>query len=245
MLNVVNGVICKGSKIIITPSLQKKTVKHCHKAHQGMSKTKSYARSFCWFPGIDSTIEQKIKSCRQCQAVQDANLEQPIKPRLLPEGPWQQVEVDFQGPYPTGQYVFVMIDRYSRWPEIKILRRAPDAKMTTRAMEEIFRNKGVPELCQSDNGPPFQSKEMLEFSTKYGYKHTHITPEWPRANGMVERFNRSMKEAIQAAHLEGKGIQEATDEFLEMYRASPHTATGISPFEAMHGGRKMKCRFHS
>jgi hypothetical protein len=68
-----------------------------------MTKTKSYARSFCWFPGIDAMIEQKVKN--QCQAVQDTNLEQPIKPRLLPDGPWQQVEMDFQGPYPKGQYV--------------------------------------------------------------------------------------------------------------------------------------------
>ena len=27
-----------------------------------------------------------------------------------------------------------------------------------------------------------------------------------------------------------------------MYRATPHSATNVSPFEAMHGGRKMKLR---
>ena len=83
-------------------------------------------------------IEQKVKTCNQCQAIQDTNLEQPIKPRLLPDGPWQQVEMDFQGPYPNGQYVFAMVDRYSRWPEIKIMRRAPDSKMTIAEMDDIF-----------------------------------------------------------------------------------------------------------
>jgi len=112
--------------------------------------------------------------------------------------------------------------------------------MTCDALEEIFRNKGVPEICQSDNGSPFQSEEMQDFSRRHGYRHIHITPEWPRANGMIERFNRSMKEAVQAAHLEGKSIQEAADQFVAMYRATPHTATGVSPFEAMHGGRRMK-----
>ena len=112
--------------------------------------------------------------------------------------------------------------------------------MTCDALEDIFKDKGVPEICQSDNGSPFQSQEMLDFSRKHGYRHVHITPEWPRANGMIERFNRSMKEAVQAAHLEGKSIKEAADEFVAMYRATPHTATGVSPFEAMHGGRRMK-----
>ena len=31
-----------------------------------------------------------------------------------------------------------------------------------------------------------------------------------------------------------------SNDFVEIYRATPHTATNVSPFEAMHGGRKMK-----
>ena len=133
-----------------------------------------------------------------------------------------------------------MIDRYTRWPEVKILRKTPDSKMTIKAMKDIFTNKGVPEICQADNGSPFQSREMADFAHRTGFEIKHVTPEWPRANGMVERFNRSMKEAIQAAHLEGRTIREAAEEFVEVYRATPHSATNISPYEAMHGGRPMK-----
>ena len=205
-----------------------------------MTKAKSLARSFCWFPGMDAAIEKRIGRCVTCQSVQDKNLAQPTKPHELPEGPWQILEMDFQGPYPNGEYVFVMVDRYSRWPECKVLKRAPDAKTTCRVIRDIVRSHGCPEVVQSDNGPPFQSKEMSEFARNMGYRHKHITPEWPKANGMVERFNRSMKEAVQAGYLEGKGLQEAVDDFVEVYRATPHSATSVSPFEAMHGGRKMK-----
>ena len=168
-LSIIDEVICKGNKIVIPPVLQRKAVKLCHRAHQGISKTKAYARTFCWFPGIDHQIEQKVRKCPQCQAVQDADLGQPIKPRELPEGPWQQIEMDFQGPYPTGQYILAAIDRYTRWPEIKIVNRAPNSKMTCDALEDIFKDKGVPEICQSDNGSPFQSQEMLEFSRRHCY----------------------------------------------------------------------------
>ena len=239
-LSWVGGVFCKNNKIIIPPSLQKRVVRLCHQTHQGMSKTKAFARACCWFPGLDAMIEQKVKACLQCQAVQDTRTEQPVKPRALPDRPWQQVEMDFQGPYPNGQYIFVMVDRYSRWPEIKILGRAPNAKTTISAIDRIFQRQGVPEECQSDNGPPFQSSDMANYAQQRGYQHKHITPEWPRANGMVERFNRSMKEALQAANLEGKTLSTAAHEFVERYRATPHSATEISPFEAMHGGRKMK-----
>ena len=133
-LSVIQGVICKGQKVFVPPSLQKRVVKLCHKAHQGMAKAKAFARSFCWFSGIDEAIERKVKTCLQCQAVQEGPGEQPIKPNELPSGPWQQVEMDFQGPYPAGEYIFVMIDRYTRWPEAKIMGKAPTAGMTMKAM---------------------------------------------------------------------------------------------------------------
>ena len=239
-LTIIDGMICKNKKILIPPSLQKRAIRLSHRMHQGISKTKAFARSFCWFPGIDQMIENKIRTCLQCQLVQDTTTEKPIKPRILPEGPWQQVEMDFQGPYPNGQYIFVMMDRYARWPEIKVMTKAPNAEMTIKAMEEIFQRNGVPMICQSDNGSPFQSAEMTTYANQKGYEPVHVTPEWPRANGMVERFNRSMKEALQAANLEGENFTKAVHQFAEMYRATPHSATNISPFEAMHGGRKMK-----
>ncbi|CAB4026070.1 putative protein K02A2.6-like protein [Paramuricea clavata] len=160
-LSAVNGVVCRGSRVVVPNALQKRVVELSHRAHQGISKAKHFLRTFCWFPGMDKAVEN------------------------------QYVEMDFQGPYPNGEYIFIMIDRYSRWSEMAWFRNAPNANTTIAAMEKIFTNKGVPAVCQSDNGSPFQSKEMEQFSQSSGYRHHHITPEWPRANGTVERFNRN------------------------------------------------------
>ena len=90
-----------------------------------------------------------------------------------------------------------------------------------------------------------QSQGMSDFAEKCGYYHHYVTPEWPRANGTVERFNRSMKESIgkQAGNLEGTSLpRESAQSFIhvQMYRSTPHTATGVSPHAAMHGGREMR-----
>ena len=239
-LSVIDGVICRGSRIVIPAALQKQAVELSHQAHQGTSKTKAFVRTFAWFPGIDAEVERQVSRCLPCQAVQEVANEQPIKPNELPTGPWQYVEMDFQGPYPNGEYIFVIMDRYSRWPEIDIFRSAPDAARTVKSLKSVFMNKGVPEVCQSDNGPPFQSHEMREFARRTGYHHKHITPEWPRANGTVERFNRTMKKAVQAAHIEGTKLRDAAQKFVGMYRATPHSATGKSPYAAMYGGRQMR-----
>ena len=181
-LSVVNGVVCRGSRVVVPIALQKRVVELSHRAHQGVSKAKHFLRTFCWFPGMDRAVENQVRGCLPCQAVQPAHNNQPIKPSELPTGPWQYVEMDFQGPYPNGEYIFIMIDRYSRWPEMAWFRNAPNANTTMAAMQRIFTNKGVPAVCQSDNGPPFQFAEMEQFAQSSGYHHHHITPEWPRAN---------------------------------------------------------------
>ena len=91
-------------------------------------------------------------------------------------------------------------------------------------MRSIFANKGVPAVCQSNNGSPFQSQEMADFAKHREYSHHHVTPEWPRAN-RVERFNRSMKTALQAANLEGTMLCDAAVFYTEL----PHRdAIGIT-----------------
>ena len=81
---------------------------------------------------------------------------------------------------------------------------------------------------------------MKNFSNLMGYTHKHITPLWPRANGTVERFNRAMKEAIQKGNIEKIPMREAVLQFLQSYRATPHRATGVSPYAAIYGGRQMR-----
>ena len=78
---------------------------------------------------------------------------------------------------------------------MKIVKKAPETKGTIEAMNMIFSGHGVPEVCQSDNGQPFRAKEIKMFTQKMEVMQSMLHL-W--ANGMVERFNRSMKEAIQA-----------------------------------------------
>ena len=62
-----------------------------------------------------------------------------------------------------------------------------------------------------------------------GVEHRHTTPLWPRANGEVERQNRTLLKAIRAAQAEGKNWREELNKFLLAYRSTPHSTTGKSP----------------
>lgn len=62
------------------------------------------------------------------------------------------------------------------------------------------------------------------------------------ANGLVERFNRVLGERFQATYFEGKSVPQALRDILVSYRSAPHRANGLTPFEVLHGGRRMRTR---
>ena len=91
----------------------------------------------------------------------------------LPDRPWQQVCIDFTGPFPSGHYLLVVYDEYSRFPEVEIL-TSTSANATIPKLDKIFATHGIPETVKSDNGPPFQSKEFQVFAKHLGFTHRKI-----------------------------------------------------------------------
>jgi len=92
--------------------------------------------------------------------------------------------MDFCGPFPNGDYLLVVSDDFSRFPEVEIL-RSTSAKAAIPHLESVFARQGIPEMVRTDNGATFNSKSLI-FATQLGFKHRRITPVWPRASGEAE-----------------------------------------------------------
>lgn len=205
-------------------------------------KTKQLIREKVWFPGIDKLVEDTVKACIPCQASYPGpNKSEPVSPTVLPSKPWSEVAVDFAGPFPSGQYLLVVVDEHSRFPEVEVV-HSISAKVVIPRLSSIFARQGYPSVVKSDNGPPFQGQEFTEFAATCGFKHRRITPLWPEANGTVERFMGTLNKFIRAAVTDNRDWRNELPSFLMHYRATPHSATQISPFEALTG-RKMNVGF--
>ncbi|XP_042146224.1 uncharacterized protein LOC121835794 [Ixodes scapularis] len=76
---------------------------------------------------------------------------------------------------------------------------------------------------------------QVKFLNQRGIKHCVSSVYYPQANGLVERFNRSLKDFIQVAVLEGRPLKEAVVDYLGVYRSTPHSTTGVSPAQLLHG----------
>ena len=235
-----SDIILRCNNIVIPRSLQQRTIDIAHEGHQGIIKTKRLLREKVWFPYIDRLVDNTVKSCLACLATVPEHVVEPLKMTDLPAHPWSEVSVDFTGPLPSGEYLLVVTDAYSRFPEVEII-KSTSFKSTVPKLDAIFARHGVPDILKSDNGPPFNSHEFGQFAAQLGFKHQKVTPLWPQANGGVERCMPMLKKVIRSAHIENKNWKQEMYKFLRNYRATPHSSTGVTPAEALFG-RKIKVK---
>ena len=88
-----------------------------HEAHPGITRMKRLARMFVWWPKLDNAIEDKVKSCHECQSNRSNPPLAPLQPWQWPSWPWARLHVDFAGPF-MGHMFLVLIDSHSKWLEV-------------------------------------------------------------------------------------------------------------------------------
>jgi transposase InsO family protein len=236
----VGQVIMRGSRIVIPKSLRREVLKLAHEGHQGITKTKLRLRQKVWWPKIDHDAEKLCRSCRGCQVVGPYSPPEPMQRVEPPTGPWQDLAIDLLGPLPNGENILVVVDYYSRYYEIAIM-RSTTARKVVEALAPMIARHGVPFSIKSDNGPQFVSGEFSEFLRTYGIEHRRSPPLWPQANGEVEAQNRSLVKTLKIAQIEGKDMREELTKFLMAYRSTPQITTGQSPAKLLFG-RELKTK---
>jgi len=77
----------------------------------------------------------------------------------MPEGSWDLVHKDFLRPVTTGKYFLVIIDRYSRFPEVERVKSTQGREVIPR-LDRVFSVHGIPREMKTDNGSPFNGAEF-------------------------------------------------------------------------------------
>ena len=87
---------------------------------------------------------------------------EPMKPEMLPEGPFQKVAIDFKRPFYGGYYALVFVDLYSRWREAYFV-KSTSFNAVEKHFLRYFATYGTPLKIKSDNEPPFNGEEFSNF----------------------------------------------------------------------------------
>ena len=112
-----------------------------------------------WFPNIDQQAEALIKNCIACKANAPVTRAEPLKMSELPKAPWHAVSADFYSPLPSGEYLLVIVDDYTRYPVVEVL-RSISANVVIPSMDNLFSMFGIPRVVKTDSGPPFNASQF-------------------------------------------------------------------------------------
>ncbi|XP_046973981.1 uncharacterized protein K02A2.6-like [Vanessa cardui] len=220
----------RANKLIIPKKLRNRVLEAAHQGHPGIVAMKTRLRTKIWWPKIDRDAENRVKACKGCTLVSAPNPPHPIKRRVLPVEPWIDVAIDFLGPLPSNDYLLVLVDYFSRYKEIKVMKNVTAAG-TINALKEIFSRLGYPVTLTCDNGNQFTSENFREFCKECGITINNTIPYFPQMNGEVERQNRDVLKRLRISQLEKKEWKDDLLEYMIMYNSTPHTTTGKTPAE--------------
>ncbi|XP_058042756.1 uncharacterized protein K02A2.6-like, partial [Ahaetulla prasina] len=197
---------------------------------------KGLARSYVWWPLMDTEIAERVGKCQACQESRPLPPSAPVREWEKPQGPWSRIHIDFAGPF-HGQTFLIVVDAFSKWLEV-ILMKSTTAEAVIATLRHLFATHGLPDTLVSDNGPQFTAAQFEEYLAEEGIRHALSAPFHPASNGLAERSVRSAKEAL--SRLKPGDWQTKIDFFLAIQHRTPSTATGKSPAELLMG-RKLRC----
>ena len=147
-----------------------------------------------------------MQFCKKCQTCARSKIQTharaPVTPIPVPLRRFDHVHVDIVGPLPPSSegwtHLFTMVDRTTRWCEVVPLSDTSSLTCANALFSGWICRFGVPSSITSDRGTQFSGSLWHNMCQVLGVNHSMTTAFHPQANGMVERFHRSLKNALRA-----------------------------------------------
>ena len=234
----------RAEQLVVPKQLREKVLALGHKIPWAghLSNTKSHERvaaRFYW-PGLYGEVLNYCKSCPECQLTSKRKTRPyPLQPLPVIEVPFTRIAMDIVGPLERTQtgyrYILVICDYATRYPEAFPLRKI-SARPIAQALLQLFSRVGIPQEVLTDQGTAFLSKTMQQVYGLLGIKGIRTTPYHPQTDGLVERYNQTLKGMLRKfVASNGKDWDRWLPFLLFAYREVPQASTGFSPFELLYG----------
>ena len=155
-LSLQDGCILWGQRVIVPEPGHMLVVEELHAGHHGISRMKSLARSFVWWPKLDADLEDRAKRCEICQVHLKVPAPAPLHPWEWTVTPWCRLHLDYAGSF-QGKMFLLIIDAHSKWLDVHVVESATSA-VTIQKLEASFSCHGLPVTVVTDNGSAFTSQ---------------------------------------------------------------------------------------
>ena len=157
-LTIEDGLILKGTRIVIPDEKREEILKQIHEGHLGLNKCQMHAKETVYWPGLNHQLEQLILNCQLCLKYTKSKKKGTLHTALghkVPPVPWSKVATDIFH-YESQPYLLI-VDYTSRFPIVRKL-KSMSAQQITEHFKSIFSEYGWPDTVVSDNGPCYAAE---------------------------------------------------------------------------------------
>ena len=175
-LTVEDGLILKGTRIVIPDRDCEAILKLIHEGHLGLNKCKLHAKETVYWPGLNDQLEKLVLNSELCLKYSHSKCKQEPSLSLgqeVPLYPWTILATDifhFEG----ASYLLV-VDYTSRFPVVCKLTSMTGQHITTQC-KLIFSKYGWLETLISDNGPCYTAEVFTNLRTEHNVNHIETHP---------------------------------------------------------------------
>jgi hypothetical protein len=226
-------------------ALQTKLISSLHDTavggHSGVQACYQRIKSLYYWSGLKLAVENYIKQCFVCQLAKSshqkpAGLLQPLPP---PEGPWQEITMDFIDGLPNSEganSTLVVVDRFTKYAHFIPLRHPYNAVTVSKAVvDTVVKLHGVPLTITSDRDKIFTSRFWRELIKALGTKLNYSTAYHPQTDGQSERVNQCLEQYLRCVVQDNPKHWKKWLSLAEFwYNSSFHSSLGCSPFKALY-----------
>ncbi|XP_054278887.1 uncharacterized protein K02A2.6-like [Macrosteles quadrilineatus] len=229
-LVVFDGIVFRGSRLVVPKAMRPEMLQRIHAGHQGIEASLRKAREILYWPRMSEDIRQCIEKCTACLLNSPEQQHLPMQTPDTPDLPWTHIAMDvfdFR-----GQNYLVTVDYYSDFWELDEL-----PNMTSETLISVskknFSRWGVPVSVTTDNAPNFVSSDWLKFSKDWDFEHKTSSPYHPRGNGKAEATVKIAKNNLRRIDRDDADLWLA---ILEI-RNTPAKDVGVSPAQRIMSRR--------
>jgi hypothetical protein len=211
--------------------------------HKGRKKTSERIRYSFFWPKMKQDIHNYCSSCLPCQQTRRLVKTDRVPIKAIPRNnllPGEHLIMDVVGliePKSSAghRYLLCIIDVCTRWPSVYLLKNLT-AKSVCDSLLDLISVIGIASRCSFDNATNFRSKLTQEFLSRFGCSPVFATPRHPQAQGLVERFNCTLKRALHyVIHENARQWHKLIPFIVWSFREITNDTTSVPPCLLMYG----------
>ena len=214
-MTIEDGLILKGTRIVVPNIKQAEILKLIHEGHLGLTKCKLRAKETVYWPGLNDQLEKLVLNCQLCLKYSQSKCKQPSQMSLgyeIPAFLWTKIATDIF--HFEGDSYLLLVDYTSRYPIICKL-TSMTAQHVLRHLKVIFSKYGWPDTIVSNNGPYYMAEVFTKTMQEYSVNHITSSPHYPQSNGLAEKFVQTVKNLFYKAREEGDDLYKAPNDILQ------------------------------